>query len=320
MAIADPVIRHPLDALTTEEIEKVVALVPAENRLSTRARFALLSLHEPPKELVRGFEEGDPSPRGRLLLAPAHDGAIDFEVKATGIMQTCALEPGTESEYDYGAHIAPGLGAMNHQHVFSIRLDMAVDGDRNSVYEVNVERDPVSEQKPHAQAMRARETLLGEEHGAARDVCIETSRYWKVVNPNVENEFGQSTGCALAPGAQAALACDPDSPMARRGGYANHHVGVTRFDRGEMYATGEFPNQSDPDEAPHGLPRWQRQNRSPDNEDVVLWYMRCHSHIPRPEDWPTSMVERAGFTMKPLEFFASTPALDLPGPNHSCHV
>ena len=63
MATTDSRIRHPLEPLTSEEIEKAVALVRAEQRLSERARFALLWLAEPPKELVRGFAEGDPVPR-----------------------------------------------------------------------------------------------------------------------------------------------------------------------------------------------------------------------------------------------------------------
>ena len=247
-----------------------------------------------------------------------NDGTIEFEVKATGIMQTSALEPGTEGDYVHGTHIAPGLGAMNHQHIFSVRLDMAVDGDRNSVYEVNVERDPVSEQNPHGQAMRARETLISSEKDAARDVCVETGRYWKVVNAGVENALGHPTAYKLLPGVQDALLCDPDSPMARRGGFAAHHLWVTQFDEAEIYAAGDFPNQSDPAAAPHGLPRWQEQDRGLENEDVVLWYTICHTHVPRPEDWPMTMVERSGFSLKPQGFFASTPALDLPRPSHHC--
>ncbi len=249
-----------------------------------------------------------------------NDGTIEFEVKATGIMQTTALEAGFEGEYEYGTHIAPGLGAMNHQHIFSVRLDMAVDGDRNSVYEVNVERERASKKKnPYGQAMRATQTLLGREGEAARDVNTATGRYWTVVNPNAENALGQPTGYKLLPGPQDALFCHPDSPMVKRGGFASHHVWVTQFDPDEIYAAGDFPNQSDPAEAPHGLPRWQEQDRELENEDVVLWYTICHSHIPRPEDWPMTMVERAGFSLTPVGFFSRTPALDLPRPEHRCH-
>ena len=63
MANTDSLIRHPLDALTTEEIETAVALVSGENRLSARARFALVWLSESAKDLVRSFKDGDPVPR-----------------------------------------------------------------------------------------------------------------------------------------------------------------------------------------------------------------------------------------------------------------
>ena len=246
------------------------------------------------------------------------DGTIEFEVKATGIMQTTAIDPARGNDYEHGTYVAPGLGAMNHQHIFSIRLDMAVDGDANSVHEVDVEPEPVSDTNPHGQAMRAVETLLDRESAAARDVNVDRSRYWKISNPAAENELGQPTAFKLVPGEQAGLLCQPNSPMSRRGGFAQHHLWVTRFDPDEMHSAGEFPNQSDPAKAPHGLPRWQLQDRALENEDVVLWYTICHTHIPRPEDWPMTQVERAGFTLKPQGFFSRTPSLDLPRPDHSC--
>jgi Cu2+-containing amine oxidase len=70
VAITDSLIRHPLDALTTDEIETAVALVRGENRLSARARFALVWLSEPAKDLVRGFKDGDPVPREIARIQP----------------------------------------------------------------------------------------------------------------------------------------------------------------------------------------------------------------------------------------------------------
>ena len=60
-------IRHPLDALAESEIERAVALVRAENRLSMRARFTLVWLSEPDKDVVRGFAERDSVPREVLM-------------------------------------------------------------------------------------------------------------------------------------------------------------------------------------------------------------------------------------------------------------
>ena len=56
------------------------------------------------------------------------DGTIEFEVKATGIVFTSA-SPGRRLPVRL-ARSPPGLGAPYHQHLFSARLDMTVDGDR----------------------------------------------------------------------------------------------------------------------------------------------------------------------------------------------
>ena len=58
-------------------------------------------------------------------------------MKLTGIVLTSAVHPGEKPEY--GRLVSPGLSALNHQHFFCVRLDMAVDGYRNEVHEVHTE-------------------------------------------------------------------------------------------------------------------------------------------------------------------------------------
>src|SRR5688572_5627061 len=67
------------------------------------------------------------------------DGTIGFEVKATGVVFTSAY-PG--DGYPYASEIAPGLGAPFHQHLFSARLDMMLDGPTNTVEEIETVRVP----------------------------------------------------------------------------------------------------------------------------------------------------------------------------------
>ena len=63
------------------------------------------------------------------------DGSIQFELKATGIINTAACHPGQPGKY--GKEVAPGVVGHIHQHIFCARLDMNVDGDQNSVIELN---------------------------------------------------------------------------------------------------------------------------------------------------------------------------------------
>src|SRR2546425_155254 len=86
------------------------------------------------------------------------DGTIELQIKLTGIVSTGAIAPGAEPEH--GVLIAPGLYAPNHQHWFSFRLDMMVDGLENSVYEVNSVSAPLGPSNPHGNAWVNRRTLL----------------------------------------------------------------------------------------------------------------------------------------------------------------
>ena len=54
------------------------------------------------------------------------DGRIEFEMKATGIINTAACHPGQPGRF--GNEVAPGLVGHIHQHVFCARLDMEIDG------------------------------------------------------------------------------------------------------------------------------------------------------------------------------------------------
>jgi primary-amine oxidase len=104
--------------------------------------------------------------------------------------------------------------------------------------------------------------------------------------------------------------CQPDSNARKRAGFVNHHVWVTKYRPGEMYAAGRYPNQHPGGD---GLPRWAGGNASIVNEDIVLWYTMGVTHVPRVEDWPVMPVTHAGFRLMPHGFFTRNPALDLPG-------
>ena len=75
------------------------------------------------------------------------DGTIEYEVKLTGVISTGALAPGERPAH--GTMVAPGLYGPHHQHFFCVRLDMAVDGNANSVVQVDSEPAPAGPENPH---------------------------------------------------------------------------------------------------------------------------------------------------------------------------
>jgi primary-amine oxidase len=239
------------------------------------------------------------------------DGTIELQLKLTGIVSTGAVAPGVEPEH--GVVVAPGLYAPNHQHWFSFRLDMMVDGPDNSVYEVNSQALPMGPGNINGNAWVARRTLLARESQAQRLIDPLAGRYWVVTNPSVKNELGQPVGYKLVPGENVGALAHPDSSIAKRAGFITRHLWVTRYDRGEMFAAGDYPNQH-PGGA--GLPAYVKADRPLEQTDIVLWYSVGSHHIARPEEWPVMPVGYAGFQLKPVGFFVGSPALDVPVTNH----
>jgi primary-amine oxidase len=237
------------------------------------------------------------------------DGSIDVEVALTGIVLTTALPPGEDSQY--GTVVAPQTLAANHQHFFSFRLDLDVDGPVNSVVEVNAEPAPPGPANPHGNGFIARTTLLRTERDAMRLVNPLSDRYWVVTSAGSRNALGQPCGYKLAPGANVAVFARPDSPVVRRAGYMTRHLWVTPYRADERYPAGDYPTLHPGGD---GLPAWTAADRPVAGTDVVLWYTLGANHIPRPEDWPVMPVERVSFVLKPAGFFDRNPALDVPPP------
>ena len=235
------------------------------------------------------------------------DGSIELEIKLTGIVLTAAQIPGQAS--DYATVVAPQTLAAHHQHFFSVRLDMAVDGPANSVYEVETEPWPAGPDNPYRNAFRLRRTLLRTESQAQRLIDPLKARHWLVANPNVTNSLGQPVGYKLIPQGNVLPFAHEDSSVIKRGAFMTRHLWVTPFAPGERFPAGDYPNQH-PGGA--GLPEWTKADRSIENTDIVLWYTLGNHHIPRPEDWPVMPVERVSFALKPFGFFDVNPSLDVP--------
>ncbi|HEU0088587.1 MAG TPA: primary-amine oxidase [Pseudonocardiaceae bacterium] len=236
------------------------------------------------------------------------DGTIEFEAKLTGIVSTGAFPPG-DAPPACGTVLAPGLYAPNHQHFFNVRLDMCVDGERNSVYEVDSIALPPGPANPGGNAWVIRPTLLAREGEAQRVVDPLIGRYWTVVNQSVRNELGQPVAYKLVPGDNILPLAQEGSQTHRRAGFVYKHLWVTAYDPAQRYAAGDYPRQRPDDD---GLPVYVQADRPLCDTDVVVWYTFGAHHVPRPEDWPIMPVSCVGFHLKPAGFFNGNPALDLP--------
>jgi primary-amine oxidase len=236
------------------------------------------------------------------------DGALDVRVALTGVMAVKGLGGGQADAYSH--MVAKGIAAPHHQHFFTFRLDMDVDGAAaNRVVELNSAPVPAGPGNPYGGAFVMKETPLRTEHEGQRKLSLASSRRWVIESATAKNALGHPTGYALLPGENAEPFAAADSWVRKRAGFLDAHVWATPYKASEMYAGGDYPNQSHGGE---GLAKWTAANRSIENQDVVLWYTMGITHNPRPEDWPVMPVHLAGFRLVPWGFFGRNPAMDLP--------
>ncbi len=248
------------------------------------------------------------------------DGKIEFEVKATGVVFTSAY-PG--AGYPFASELAPGLGAPHHQHLFSARLDMMVDGHVNAVDELEAALVPRGPENPTGTGFTQTVTRLTTEQDAQRLADNSKGRVWLISNPTVQNRLGRDVGWVLYPEGGPVLLADSESDIHKRATFSTKHLWVTPYEPSELYPAGDFVNLH-PGGA--GLPAWTAANRSVDSTDIVLWHTFGLTHFPRVEDWPIMPVDTCGFVLKPHGFFGANPAMDIPestsdhcAPTHDHH-
>jgi primary-amine oxidase len=242
------------------------------------------------------------------------DGTLEMRVLLTGIMETKGVDMAADlhnpaHEATYGHLVDKNLLAVHHQHFFNFRLDMDVDGTKNSVAEMNTEAESANLGNPYKNAFVMKATALRSESAAHRNINLQSSRKWEVVNPVVKNNVGANTSYILVPEENSVPYAAKDSWLRKRAGFIDAHFWATAYDPTQMYAAGFYANQGRGED---GLPIWIRADRSLQDSDVVIWYTLGVTHIPRPEDWPMMAVHAAGFKLVPGGFFDHNPALDVP--------
>jgi primary-amine oxidase len=234
------------------------------------------------------------------------DGMIEFEMKATGIINTSACLPGHPTKY--GTEVAPGLQGHIHQHIFCARLEMAVDGPGNSIVECNTYVEPDPAKNPYGNAFYQEETVLTSELAACRRANPDTQRFWKVINPSKTNHTGKPVGYKIYPSNVVTSFLNPESHSGTRSSFVENHLWVTKFDEEERYPGGEFMNHST---GRGGVKDFVQADRNLENTDLVLWHVFGLHHQPRTEDFPVQPCITTGFKLMPNGFFDQNPGIDV---------
>jgi len=249
------------------------------------------------------------------------DGVIEVETGATGVVafksaarrSFMADEQGhrlAEGRDDpYGRYIAEHAVAVNHDHYFSYRLDLDVDGVVNSMVIDTLKTQRLEEPNPRRSIWTVESSTARVEHDARLHMSMEKPALWRFVNPKVRGRLGYPVSYEIRAGHNAMSLLLPEDFVQRRAGFIEHNLWVTPYRPEELYAAGDYPVQSRGGE---GLPAWTAADRSIENTDIVAWYTVGFHHVVRAEDWPVTPAMKHGFELRPFDFFSGNPAMDLP--------
>jgi len=246
------------------------------------------------------------------------DGNLRLAVGATGIVETKAVKakdavdsPGHSTAGagdEFGHFVAENTVGVNHDHFFSFRLDVDVDGVNNSFMPMRLVKRQLN--NPMRKSIWVAESSIAKsERDAMMDIHLDKPSMWHFVNPNVKGPLGYPTGYELMPGTTAASLLDPDDGPQKVGAFSAHQLWVTPYKRDERFASGVYPTQSKGDD---GLAVWTEANRPIENTDIVAWYTLGFHHVTRAEDWPVMPVMWHDFVLRPFDFFPQSPVITLP--------
>lgn len=233
-------------------------------------------------------------------------GELSYEVRATGIVSTQPIDEGVD--VPWGTIVHPGVLATHHQHIFSLRVDPAIDGHRNSLVSEEVTAMPRSEFNPHGNGYTVAETVIQKSSGL--DLDYNTNRNYKIQNPSSRNPVnGKPVAYKIQVPPFQKMVSDAESFNHKRAEFADHNIYVTKYHDDELYAGGKYTNQS---RGGAGVRAWANRKENVVDDDIVVWVQFGLQHVTRIEDFPIMPCESIKVHLKPVNFFDKNPALDVP--------
>jgi primary-amine oxidase len=243
-------------------------------------------------------------------------GGITVETRATGVVSVTNIDKGKTSPW--GNVVSPGALAQNHQHLFALRMDPAIDGHRNTIFKEESLPLPMSpETNPRGNGYQIVTSPITK--STHLDASPFTNLTIKMSNPHILNPISQRPiSYKFQPTPSQLLLADKSSTHAQRAAFAQHHLWITSYRDGELWAGGEFTNQSQVERG--GVADAVARDDNVEDADVVVWTVFGLTHNPRVEDWPVMPMEKHELHIRPSDFFTANPALDVPSAKNASSV
>ena len=233
-------------------------------------------------------------------------GEFSYEVRATGILSTQPIDEGVS--VPYGTVVHPGVLAVHHQHIFSLRVDPMIDGLQNRLVYEEAHALPYDSNNVNGNGYATSTTVVEKSQGLQLDASA--NRVFKIQNATHRNPINNLPVAykIQAPDFQKILS-HPNSLNYKRAEFSSHNIFVTQHRDRELYSGGWYTNQSRGDA---GVRTWATRADNVKDDDIVVWVQFGLNHVPRIEDFPVMPAEKISVHFKPVNFFTKNPALDVP--------
>ncbi len=242
------------------------------------------------------------------------DGRLRIRLISTGIDATKGIfakslnDAGATMETEYGTLIAPHRLGVNHDHFFSYRIDIDVDGVDNNFVRQHLVPVDQPESSPRQGIWAVDTEQVTTERQAQTIMKIDKPALLTFSSSTVQNQMGYPTSYQLIfPNVRPLVTLD--DPIYQRAGFVKNNLWVTWYHADEIFSTGIAVNQS---AAGVGLPAYVADDESITDTDIVAWPMIGFHHVPMAEDWPVMPAKVDEIVLKPRNFFDRNPALDVP--------
>ena len=251
----------------------------------------------------------------------SENGVIGINAGATGIEAVKGVvtrtmqDPTAAEDTRYGTLLDHHIVGTTHQHIYNFRLDFDVDGEANTLTEVDPVVAPNTRGGPRTSTMQTVERTVASERQAAQKFDPATIRL--LTNPAKTNKVGNPVAYQLIPYAGGTHPVakganfGADEWINKRLSFMDRQIWVTRYQPDELFPEGKYPNRSNQDT---GLGQFTADDQPIVNTDNVVWLTTGTTHVARAEEWPMMPTEWVNVLLKPWNFFDETPTLGMNRP------
>ncbi len=242
------------------------------------------------------------SPQGNITLRV---GATGFDA-VKGVASKTMADPSALKDTFYGSLVAPQTVAPFHDHYINYRIDLDIDGEKNSVL-----RDKFQPTKTEVQNPRKSIWTLQSEYIALEGPLVSDHNMHGEsirVESGSSNALGQKTSYWFSSGHQATSILDAADPPQSRAQFSANTLWFTQQKPEELWAAGTYANLSQKD---LGLPKFSEDMAPLQNQDIVAWYTMGFRHVTRPEDFPILPTFWHEMTLRPAFFFDRDPSMTI---------